>query len=325
MRSVRFTEYGGPEVLALDDAAAEPVPGEDELLVEVTHAGVTFADVMFRRGQIPVGLPFAPGLEAVGTVRATGSAVTGVRAGQRVAALCLGGGALSERVVAKAGLTVPLEGALAGLGSAAAAGMITNGVTAWGLVHAAARIGAGDTVLVLAAAGGVGTAVAQLAKAAGARLVIGAVGTPEKAARLTDPAYDAVTTYAALAAEVERHTGERGVDHAFDSVGGEPRTAVDKLLAPFGRHVIYGDAAQQDTQYPGNHVWFTNSALVGYNLGDVAGRDPALLRGHLESALRALAEGRLRGEPATVAPEEIAKVHTELESRASTGKYVVAW
>ncbi|MEV6952458.1 alcohol dehydrogenase catalytic domain-containing protein [Streptomyces sp. NPDC051183] len=163
MRAATFAEFGDHNVLTVVHDAPEPEAAPGRVVVEVTHAGVNFAEVMFRRGQFPVGLPHVPGLEAVGTVRSVGEGVTGLRPGQRVAALTLDGGGNAEFVSARAELTVPLEGELAELPSALAAAALCNGATAWGVVHAAARVEQGDTVLVLAAAGGVGTAAAQLA------------------------------------------------------------------------------------------------------------------------------------------------------------------
>ncbi|MFF2790205.1 zinc-binding alcohol dehydrogenase family protein [Streptomyces sp. NPDC058049] len=324
MRAARFAEFGDHNVLTVVHDAPEPEAAPGRVVVQVSHAGVNFAEVMFRRGQFPVGLPHVPGLEAVGTVRSVGEGVTGLRPGQRVAALTLDGGGNAEFVSARADLTVPLEGELAELPSALAAAALCNGATAWGVVHAAGRVEQGDTVLVLAAAGGVGTAAAQLARAAGAARVIGATSSPEKAAQALEFGYDAVVTYDRLEEEVRRLTDGAGVDVVLDSIGGDTRGTANGLLATLGRHVIFGDAAAQDTSYQANHVWFTGTALVGYNLGGLANSRPGVLGDHLRSALRAVADGSVRIEVTELPLADVAKAHELLESRASIGKYVVA-
>lgn len=95
------------------------------------------------------------------------------------------------------------------------------------------------------------------------------------------------------------------------------------LLAAFGRHVIFGNATDSDITYPGNHPWYTNSSLAGYNLGGVAARAPELLRTHLEQALAHVAAGEVRGDTPVLALKDVAHTHELPETRASTGKYVL--
>ncbi|MDI5963306.1 quinone oxidoreductase family protein [Streptantibioticus silvisoli] len=323
MRAARFAAFGGPDVLTVDTDVPAPADEAGRVVIEVSHAGVNFAEVMFRRGQFPVGLPHVPGLEAVGTVRSVGEGVTGLVPGQRVAALVMEGGGNAELVSARADLTVPLEGPLAALDSATAAAVPCNVTTAIGVVESAGRVARGDKVLVLAAGGGVGSAAAQLARAAGAALVVGAVSTAAKAEAALAFGYDAVVTYDELADGVRAATGGTGVDVVLDSVGGPVRKAANDLLEPLGRHVVFGDAAQQDTEFPANHVWFTATGFAGYNLGGLAGARPLVLREHFERALHAVASGAVRVAVTELALDEVAKAHELLESRSSTGKFVV--
>ncbi|GAB1688986.1 quinone oxidoreductase family protein [Krasilnikovia sp. M28-CT-15] len=321
MLAARFDEYGSADVLQVREV---PTPTADpgRVLIDVSHAGVNFAEVMFRRGQFPVGVPHVPGLEAAGTVRALGEGVTGLRVGQPVAALTLDGGGNAEVVSARAELVVPLDGDLAGLDPVLAAAALCNVTTAYGILDGAARLRAGETVAIYAAAGGVGTAAAQLARSMGASLVLGAVGSPDKVDFAMRYGYDAVTTYADLPEVVGDNT-DGGVDLLLDSVGGAAREAVTPMLAPFGRHVIFGDAAAADATYQSNDVWFSNTSRVGYNLGGLAGSRPAVLRAHLEEGLRAVAEGVVKLDVTELPLAEVRVAHQHLESRASTGKFVL--
>ena len=322
MRTVQFTSSGAADVMKIEDVPA-PEPGEGEVTIDVHYAGVNFAEVMFRRGQFPVDLPHAPGLEAVGTVRAVGEGVFGLPVGQPVAALTLGGGGNAEVVAAPAGHVVPLEGALAGIDHADAAAALCNVTTALGVLTSAGRLSPQETVVVLAAAGGVGTAAAQLARSLGAGVVIGAAGSAAKAEYTRGFGYDSVVLYEELEKEVAERTGGAGADLVLDSVGGPFRSQVGAMLAPFGRHVIFGNASADDVTFEGNHVWYTNSTLAGYNLGDLAGRAPQLLRAHLEEALAAVADGRVRVDVKVLPLKDVAHAHEQLESRLSTGKFVL--
>lgn len=322
MRAVRFESFGGPSVLTVMDAPApEPKPGQ--ITIDVEYAGVNFAEVMFRRGQFPVDLPHFPGLEAVGRVRAVGVGVTGFETGERVAALTLGGGGNAEVVAVGAEHAVRLDGELGGLDGALAAGALCNVTTALGVLTSAGHLAEGETVVVLAAAGGVGTAAAQLARSLGAATVIGVTSTPAKAEYAHGFGYDSVVSYEEIEREVAERTGGAGADLVLDSVGGAFRSSVTGLLAAFGRHVVFGNAAAEDVTFEGNHPWYTNSSLVGYNLGGVAGRAPELLRAHLEQALAEVARGGVRVDVKVLPLKDVVHAHELLETRASTGKYVL--
>lgn len=322
MRTVHFTAFGGPDVLDITEIP-EPEPRPGEVTIDVHYAGVNFAEVMFRRGQFPVDLPHAPGLEAVGTVRAVGEGVTGLAVGRPVAALTLGGGGNAEVVAAPAGHVVPLDGALADIDHASAAGALCNVTTALGALTTAGRLSPGETVVVLAAAGGVGTAAAQIARTLGAGLVIGAASSPARAEYAGRFGYDSVVSYEDLEKEIAGRTGGAGANLVLDSTGGPFRSRITAMLAPFGRHVIFGNAADEDVTYEGNHVWYTNSTLAGYNLGDMAGRAPRLLREHLERALAAVADGSVRVDVSVLPLKDVSRAHELLESRLSTGKFVL--
>ncbi|MGK4583917.1 quinone oxidoreductase family protein [Kitasatospora sp. HPMI-4] len=322
MRAVRYTRTGGPEVLEIAEVPA-PQPGEGEVVIDVSHAGVHFADVMFRRGQFQLPLPAVPGLEVAGTVAGLGPGVTGLRVGQPVVAVPTGFGGNAERVVAGAVTTVPLEGELTGLDPALAAATACNAATAVGTLRGAARIEKGDRVLVLGASGGLGLLLGRLARSYGAALVVGAAGTPERAARALAAGYDRALTYGELADQLDELTEGRGFDAVIDSVGGEPREQVRGLLAVLGRHVVIGNAADRDVTLEANQVWYDSFTLAGYNLGGVLARRPDLLRAHLEEGLRLVADGTLRPEFQEIDWDGVAEAHRRLEGRTAIGKYVL--
>lgn len=317
MHAMLFERYGEPEVLVSADLP-EPKPGPGEVCVRVAYAGVNFAEVMFRRGQIPVGLPHVPGLEVSGTVETVGPGVEDLQPGQRVAALTLDGGGYAEKAIARADLTTPVEVPLQ-----QAAAFPCNVTTAWGVLRSAARLAPGESVLVLAAAGGVGTAAAQIARLHGAATVLGAASSPDKRAYARSFGYDGLAGYDHLADLVRQHAGDAGVDVILDSVGGPGRAEAASLLAPFGRQVIFGDAAEQDISVEANSLWFGGYSLAGYNLGGLAHRSPHLLRSHLESAAGLVAGGDLRLDITEFGLADAAKAHRLLTDRASTGKLVL--
>ncbi|GAA2145144.1 zinc-binding dehydrogenase [Kitasatospora kazusensis] len=322
MRAVRYTRTGGPEVLETADVPV-PQPGPGEVAIDVSHAGVHFADVMFRRGQFPLPLPAVPGLEVAGTVAELGEGVTGLRVGQPVAAVVTGFGGYAERVVAGEVTTVPLEGELAGLSPLLAAATACNAATAVGTLRGAARLAEGDRVLVLGASGALGTLLGGLARAYGAALVVGAASTPERAARAAASGYHHTLGYGELADRTPGLTDGQGFDVVIDSVGGEPREQVRGLLAVLGRHVVIGDAADRDITLGADQVWYDSFTLAGYNMGGVLARRPDLFRAHLLEGLRMVADGTLRAEAEEIGWDGVVRAHELLEGRAATGKYVL--
>ena len=174
MRTVVIPRFGDPEVLEQNNLP-EPQPGPGEVSIEVQYAGVNFAEVLYRRGVLPdIPLPFVPGIEVAGVVRALGDGVAGFKVGERVAALTIvDSGGYGEVVVADARLVVSLVTLPGGLTLAVAAAAPSNLTTAHLLLSQVARLERGQTVLVHAAAGGVGSALGQTARALGARRVYG--------------------------------------------------------------------------------------------------------------------------------------------------------
>ena len=322
MQAIRVTEYGSPDVLRLTELDV-PRPGPGEIAIDVHYAGVNFAEVMFRRGQFEIGVPHVPGMEVAGTVSALGDGVTGLEVGTTIAALTLAGGGYAETVVTRADWSVRLDDPAVSPSPPLAAAFPCNVLTARGVLDLSARLRSGETVLVTAPAGGVGTAAVQVARRMGAAAVYGVTGSPEKAAYAREFGYEEVFGYEDLAEDLAEITGGRGVDVLLDSVGGPLRRAGFGLLAPFGRHVIFGNAADDDAEFTGTTIWSESRSLTGFNLGALAHQRPDLVRGSLAEAAAEVASGALRIDVTELPLAEAAKAHEIIESRGATGKYVL--
>lgn len=240
MRAIQITEAGGPDVLTPVDIP-EPEAGPGELLVEVAVAGVNYIDTYQREGIYPMSLPYVPGLEGAGRVLGVGADVTEFAVGDRVAwSETLG--SYAQRVAVPAAKAVPVPEAVS---DEAAVGALLQGMTAHFLVHDTFPVAAGETVLVHAAAGGVGLLLTQLLTSRGVR-VIATVSTPEKEALARGAGAAEVVNYSEVddvAAAVRALTDDEGVAVAFDSVG---RTTFDASLASLrrrGKLVLYGAAS----------------------------------------------------------------------------------
>ncbi|MBS2961408.1 zinc-binding dehydrogenase [Actinocrinis puniceicyclus] len=320
MRAVMVERYGGPEVLKPTELP-EPQPRPGQVSIEVAYAGINYADVMARRDGYQVSaLPFVPGLELSGTVRALGSGATGFRLGQPVAAFVPSGG-YAQVAVAGLASVYPLP---EGTDLREAATWLAVLPTAYALLHRIGRLAAGETVLVHSAAGGVGTAIGQLARAAGAAAVYGVVSSPRKVAFALRFGYDRVFVGDRYAAALAEATGGRGVDLILDPVGGETLRTGLSLLARFGRLVSYGNAGAQEPWRAGPGELYPRALSVsGFSLRAISREEPALLRQITESAIRAARAAAVQ-TPITgeYALEEVAEAHRMLESRATTGKLV---
>jgi NADPH2:quinone reductase len=314
------TTLGGPEVLQPRDLP-EPEPGPGELTIEVAYAGVNFAEVMGRRGDMgPRPQPFVPGLEVAGRVRALGEGVTEPAVGQPVCAFTEVGG-YAEIAAARAILTYPLEEPLAtDLLDAACAPTIVP--TAWSMLRYAARLQPEESVLIHAAAGGLGTMAAQFARHLRAGTIIGTVGSPEKADYARGFGYDHVIERREFVAAVRELTDGRGVDLVLDSIGGEVREQSLDALAPYGRMVVHGNASRgADFTAGAGQLMRSNAGMIGYSIGWLSVTHPAELRRAALEALNLLRFGAVRIDVTEVLDlEQAAEAHRRLESGGSRGK-----
>ncbi|MFD8815081.1 zinc-binding alcohol dehydrogenase family protein [Streptomyces sp. NPDC059627] len=320
MRAVEFQEYGGPEVLKAVEAAV-PEPGPGEVSIDVAYTGVNFADLKARSDGYRVpGLPFRPGLEVSGRVRTLGAGVTDLAVGQEVAALTQGG-AYADVVVTEAATVFPLP---AGADLRTGATLPSVLPTAYALVHTVGRLQPGETVLVQGAAGGVGTAAGQLAKAAGAAAVYGVVSSAAKAAYARDHGYDEVFV-GDFEEPVREATGGRGVDLALDPVGGRTLRASLSSLARFGRLVSYGNASGEPAWTAGQAELYPRGlSVAGFSILTLAQTAPDVLRELSARAFAKAVDGTVTlPVTAEFALEEAAEAHRLMGARTSTGKLLL--
>ncbi|MEU8345747.1 quinone oxidoreductase [Spirillospora sp. NPDC048832] len=236
MRAIVITRNGGPEVLEAAERPA-PEPGPGEILVDVAAAGVNFIDVYFRTGAYPQDLPYTPGMEGAGTVSAVGDGVSEFSAGDRVAWADVQGSYAAQAAV-PADRAVPVPD---GVTLEDAAASMLQGMTAHYLTRSTYPIRPGDTVLVHAAAGGMGLLLTQAAKALGAR-VLGTASTPEKERLAREAGADATMPYEGFAERVRELTGGEGVAAVYDGVGAPTFDGSLESLRRRGTLALYGAA-----------------------------------------------------------------------------------
>jgi NADPH2:quinone reductase len=321
MRAIQITETGGPEVLRLAELP-EPEPGPGQLLVEVAAAGVNYLDTYHRSGAYQMPLPFTPGTEGAGTVTTVGPDTSDVTVGDRVAwATSLGSYAAQAVVPAEQAVPVPQ-----GMDIQTAAGCLLQGMTAHYLAVSVHSVQPGETVLVHAAAGGVGLLLTQLATARGGR-VIGTVSTPAKERLAREAGAAEVIRYTEiedLAGEVHRLTGGDGVAAGYDGVGASTFDASLGSLRPRGMLALYGAASgpvppvdPQRLNSAGS-VFLTRPTLAHY----VATREELLWRAGevfdsiLDGSLRITIGGRYPLADAS-------RAHQDLQGRRTTGKLLL--
>ncbi|MFC8616085.1 NADPH:quinone oxidoreductase family protein [Micromonospora purpureochromogenes] len=324
MKAWRVADLGEPrDVLRLVDVA-EPEPGPGQLVVRVLAAPANFPDVLMCRGeyQVKPELPFTPGVELCGEVVALGEGVDGFAVGDRVlggATLPYGGFAEFALLAAAATFPAPAE-----LDDAEAASLYIGYQTGWFGLHRRAGLRAGETLLVHAAAGGVGSAAVQLGKAAGAR-VIGVVGGPEKAAVARALGADVVVDRREedFVAVVKAETGGRGADVVYDPVGGETYQRSTKCVAFEGRILVVGFAGGQIQSAALNHALVKNYSIVGLHWGLYHRYDPAAVA-ECHRALTALAaRGAVRPLVSQrLALDEVADGVQELADGVTVGRVV---
>lgn len=322
MHAIVVEKLGDPSVLQWREMP-EPAPKAGEVAIRVSQTGVNFADIMARRGGYHGGKepPFVPGLDCAGTIVAVGEDVSGLHVGQRVASMPANG-TYAEVVVAPAATTYSLDAAVSD-DDAASLLML---VTAYNVLTFAGRFAAGESVLVHAAAGGVGSTAVQIARALGAGKIFATVGSEEKRAIARDAGADVVIDYRSedFAKRIVDETSGRGVDVILDSVAGDVFTGDLAALAPFGRIVAYGMASGKPGTVRTNDLHPSNRAVIGYSSGSYRNLRPAALRPAAEAALRLVADGQVRVMVgARFALHDAAQAHELVESRNSHGKVIL--
>lgn len=322
MRAIVAEAHGGPEVLAWRELDA-PVPGPGQVRIRTHRTSVNFSDIKARRGGYRgIEAPFVPGLDASGTVDAIGPDVDGLEVGQAVAAYTVGG-SYAELVLAEAAVTYPVP---EGVDLAAAAG-IGVFITAANVLALAGRLSAGESVLVHAGAGGVGSSAIQIARALGAGRVFATVGSGTKRAVALELGADAVIDYRSedFADAVLAATDGAGVDVILDSIAGETSETGMRCLAEFGRLVVFGHSQDRPGRFDTKQLHTQNRAVIGYSSRGYRDHRPEQLRSAAEAALGWLADGTLRLWIGAEYPlKEAARAQELVESRRSVGKVLLA-
>ncbi len=321
MRAIRITEFGGPEVLELVEDAPLPELDEHHVLVRVTSAGVNFADTHTRENSYLARyeLPLTPGAEVAGVVERDGA---GFSAGQRVVSL-VGTGGYAEYVAAPAAATFPIAD---GVSDATALALLIQGLTAWHLYRTSAHLAPGESVVVHAAAGGVGSLAVQLARSFGAGRVIATASSERKRELALELGADAavdVTREDLADALIEANLGDR-VDVVLDMAGGRVGEAGLAALAPFGRLVIYGIATLEQNTFGSGALLRRSHAVIGFWLMHCLRKPAEMIDAPLQDLFARVAAGELRVvEGATYPLSEVRRAHEDLEARRTSGKLVL--
>jgi len=323
VRTWRASELGEPaDVLRLEDVDA-PAPGPGEVAVRVEACGLNFADILLVQGryQERPPLPMTPGLEVAGVVEEAGDGVD-LAVGTRVLALPSLGGGLAERVVVPATATFPLPASFPS--DEAAALHITYQTSHIGLHHRAA-LRPGETLLVHAGAGGVGSAAIQLGRAAGAR-VLATAGGADKVALCRELGADVAIDYRTedFVAVVQEHTDGRGADVVYDPVGGDVFDRSRRCIAWEGRLLVIGFSSGRIPEVPANHVLLKNYSVVGVHWGPYSTRNPGLVAATHDELVRLHGDGLVRPLIGRRVPlREAPQALVELGGRRTVGKVVV--
>lgn len=325
MRAIRILQHGEPESLVWAEAPP-PVPGAGQVAIEVHAAGVNYPDLLVVRGsyQILAPLPFSPGKEVAGIVRAVGAGVTRCKPGDRVVALIENGG-YAEEILAPAVNTYAMPAAM---DFVAGATTLAYQTAHFALVERG-DMRPGETVLVTGATGGVGMATVQMAKALGAR-VLAAVGTPAKAGFARDLGADAVIDVSgadvaeSLRAQVRAATGGHGADVVVENVGSPLFEAALRAMAWSGRIVVVGFAGGGYPTIRANYLLIKNIAATGLHWSDYRDDDPGLVRRVQDEIFAHWSAGRLKPPIADIYPmARAAEALRRIADRGVLGKLVL--
>lgn len=323
MYAIFVTKHGPPEVLELMDAPM-PEPGPGQVRIKVAATTVNFADIQARRGSYhgSASPPFIPGLEVAGTVDKLGPGVVGLGVGQRVAAHA-DGGSYAQYALGRTVGVFPLPDSIEW---ETAACFPSVGTTSFNLLNLAGRLQPGETVLIHAAAGGIGSTAVQLARVLGASKIIGTVGSAEKAKLIMDLGADAAINYREedVPERVRELTNGTGVDVVLDGVGADTFESSVKSLARYGRLVAFGQSSGPPTPVSFGQLYGDNKAVVGYSTGGRRRTRPDDLRPAGLAVLKLLAAGRWKPVIGGSYPlDQAGEAQRLVEERGSMGKVLL--
>ena len=322
MRAVLCTEYGTQDKLSIGEVP-DPVPGPDQVVIDMAAASLNFPDLLVIAGlyQFKPEPPFVPGAEGAGTVSAVGSDVADVRVGQRVMAVGVQG-AFADRWVADASAVIPTPG---DMDFETAASLTLAFGTSYHALKQRAALQPGETLLVLGAAGGVGSAAIEIGKAMGAT-VIAAASTDEKLEFCRSLGADLTVNYATenLKGTVKELTGGRGADVIYDPVGGDLSEQAFRAIAWRGRHLVIGFAAGDIPKMPLNLPLLKGASIVGVFWGSFTSREPEANMRNGADLFAMLSDGTLKPRVTNVFPlEEYEAAFDLMASREAKGKIVL--
>ena len=320
--AIRFHQTGSPDVLCLEDIALPP-PAQGQLRLRQTAVAVNFRDILIRRGgHTPPPLPSGLGIESAGIIEAVGEGVTGFGVGDRVACVAGPDGAYAQARNVPAARAVHLPAAMDEITAAA---MMVRGMTARYLLRETYRVKAGDTILVHAAAGGVGLILCQWGKHLGAT-VIGTVGSDDKAAIARAHGCDHAIVYTRedVAPRVREITGGKGVPVVYDSVGHTTFEGSLLSLAPRGVLASYGEASGDPDPVPPRRLGQLGSLFLTHpSLGNYTSTREDLLA-TTNDLFDVVCSGAVKIEVTRIYPlADAARAHDDLENRRTTGSIVL--
>jgi NADPH:quinone reductase len=313
VRAVQINEFGGPDVLEVIEDAPVPEAGEHDVLIKVSRAGMNFADTHARENTYLAryDLPLTPGGEVAGTDPD----------GNRVVAL-LGTGGYAEYAVASKATTFPIPD---GLDDGTALALVLQGLTAWHLYKTSAKLAKGESVVVHAAAGGVGNLAVQLAKPFGAGRVIATASTEEKRKLALELGADVAVDAAGEGIKdrlIEANDGQK-VDVVLEMAGGKVFDESLAALAPFGRLVAYGIASGEPNEVTNGRLMRKSQTVVGFWLVHCLGRRD-MLEEPLADLFDRAARGELRPVVGTTYPlSDVRQAHEDLKGRRTHGKVLL--
>lgn len=322
MKAVQITSYDGPLGTLEYGETSDPTPADGQIAINVHYAGASYVEALFAGGFVPtIPVPWVPGLEASGTVRAYGEGVTehdGLEIGTPVAAFTVtDSGGYGQIAVTNAHLVAPIP---EGLDAATAAAVPANTTAALIALERLAQVQSGQSVLVQAAAGGLGSQLGQVARYLGASRVVGVVGSEQKRHAALELGYDEVILRDDLA---EQEPDQ--FDIIVDPVGGPTRARCVDLLRVGGRLLVVGDAAQAGDQLiSSNDLWLGGKSVMGFNLGALTAAQPELVGTYLRRALQLVADGEVKVQVTDVVPiTQAPSVLVRLRAGSTVGKTVL--
>lgn len=319
MRAAQIVNHDGPTTIEVGDAP-DPIAREGEVIIETHVAGVTFPDLLMTRGEYQMSppFPFVPGSEVAGTVR-TAPDTSGLSPGDRVVGFP-GTGGFAELTPCRAEAVFPLPESLS---FAQGAALPMNYLTCEFALARRGRLARGETVLVHGAAGGIGTAAIQLAKAMGAK-VIAVVSTEDKAQVAKQAGADETVLADGFLPAVKELTGGRGVDVVVDPVGGDRFIDSLRSLAPEGRVLVVGFTGREIPTVKVNRLLLTNTEVVGVGWGAFAFREPGFMGEQWDRLLPLISAGAIDPPLGSAYPlEKAADALIELDERRATGKVTI--